>query len=211
VFSQGFDITTQEYATLITDWASAGFVVAAPTYPHTDPSPPTLLDESDIVNHPADLQAVITAVVAAGHQSGAALAGLINADEIGLVGQSDGGDVSLAVADNSCCRYPGVKAAAILSGAELSSFGGQYFTTPGPPILIVQGSTDTVNPPICSVQAYNAAPTPKYYLDLLGASHLDPYTEPGSYETVVARVTTAFFDAELAGRPKHIYSIWKKM
>jgi predicted dienelactone hydrolase len=199
VFSQGYDISVSAYLTLITDWASAGFVVAAPTYPMTDPSQ-SALDENDIVNHPADLRFVITSVLAESRQPGTALSGLVNANEIGVVGQSDGGDVSLAVADGSCCQDARVKAAAILSGAELSSFGGSYFAGPQLPLLVVQGTADTINPPGCSVQIYDAAAPPKYYLDLLGAAHAPPYTDPGTYRDVIAKVTTDFFDATLAGQ-----------
>jgi dienelactone hydrolase len=205
VFSQGYAVAPLQYQVLLTAWASAGFVVAAPTYPHTDASPPTYLDESDIVNHPAELRTVIGAVVAMAAQPGSALFGLVSSSEIGLAGQSDGGDVSLAVAADTCCRYPGVKAVAILSGAELSSFGGRYFgspTVPGPPLLVVQGSADTINPPACSVQIYDGAPPPKWYLDLIGAPHLTPYVDADGYETVVANVTTDFFDAELAQQPE---------
>jgi hypothetical protein len=202
VFSQGFAEPVSSYSTLITDWASAGFVVAGPTYPHTAPSAPTTLNRGDLVHHPADLQAVITSLLDAGRRQGSVLSGLINASEVGLVGQSDGGDVSLAVADNSCCRYPGIKAVAILSGAEYAGFGGQYFaqgTPAGPPLLAVQGSEDTINPPVCSVQFYEAGAAPKYYLDLIDATHLGPYTQSTPYEAVVAGVTTQFFEAELAG------------
>ena len=50
VFSQGFDLRVGAYSALLAGLASSGFVVAAPTYPHTDPGPG--LDESDILNHP---------------------------------------------------------------------------------------------------------------------------------------------------------------
>lgn len=204
VFSEGFAQPVASYATLIEDWASAGFVVAGPTYPHTAPSTPTTLDRapSELGHHPADLRAVITALLDADRTRGSTLSGKIDASEVGLVGQSDGGDVSLAVADSSCCRYSGIKAAAILSGAEYGYFGGQYFsaeTPPGPPLLVVQGSDDTINPPVCSAQIYDAAAPPKYYLDLLGATHLGPYEDATSWQAVVAHVTTDFFDADLAG------------
>ncbi len=209
VFSQGYAQPVTNYSALIVDWASAGFVVAGPTYPHTSPSTPTTLDRApaELGRHPADLRAVIATLLDAGQTRGSVLSGRIDATEVGLVGQSDGGDVSLAVADNPCCRYSGVKAAAILSGAEYKYFGGQYFapgTPAGPPLLVVQGSQDTVNPPVCSVQFYDAATPPKYYLDLLGATHLDPYEDATSWEAVVATVTTDFFDAELAGEPAAI-------
>jgi dienelactone hydrolase len=204
VFSEGFAQPVSAYARLLTDWASAGFVVAGPTYPHTAPSTPTTLDRADLVRHPADLRSVVTTLLKLGTSRGSVLSGRIDVSEVGLVGQSDGGDVSLAVADNSCCRYAGVKAVAVLSGAEYAPFGGRYFapgTDTGPPLLVVQGGEDPVNPPVCSEELYDAARPPKYYLDLLGATHLGPYTEPSSYESVVAEVTTEFFDAELAGQP----------
>ena len=205
VFSQGFALPVSDYAGLFEAWASAGFVVAAPTYPHTDPSDPAALDDSDIVNHPADLRFVIATLLTSARGSGSVLSGLINASEVGLVGHSDGGDVSLAVADNSCCRSPMVKAVAILSGAELTSFGGRYFGGPTVPMLVVQGSADLINVPACSVQIYDAAPSPKYYVDLLGAPHESPYVQAGTVtEEFVATVTTEFFDAELAGQTKAI-------
>jgi dienelactone hydrolase len=200
VFSQGYATPVDAYQVLLEDWASAGFVVAAPTYPRTDPADPAGLDENDIVNHPADLRFVVTALLQQSQQRGSALAGLIDPNEIGLVGQSDGGDVSLAVADNSCCADSRVKAAAILSGAELASFGGTYFSGAQVPLLVVQGDADTVNPPGCSTQIYDGARPPKWYLDLFGAAHLPPYTDPGTDQNVIAKVTTDFFDAELAGQ-----------
>lgn len=205
VFSQGFWEPVSAYAGLLADWASAGFVVGAPAYPHTTPtraaeSPYT---ETDIVHHPADLAAVVTTLMTTSRQPGSVLHGIVDATDVGLAGQSDGGDVSLAVADNSCCRIGTVKAVAILSGAEFKGFPGQYFT-PGaasPPILVAQGTADPVNVPACSVQIFNAAPSPKYYLELLGATHLAPYVQATPWQSAVAAVTTDFFEAELAHEP----------
>src|SRR5581483_9590258 len=52
VFSQGYDMAASAYAGLINAWASAGYVVAAPTYPFTDPLAPGGPNETDIVYHP---------------------------------------------------------------------------------------------------------------------------------------------------------------
>lgn len=202
VFSQGYDMAVSAYSSLLSGWASAGFVVAAPTYPHTSPGQSDGLDENDIVNHPADLRAVIASVLGDSVTPGSPLAGLVNKSEIGLAGQSDGADVSLAVADNTCCRDALVKAVAVLSGAELASFGGQYYgDDPGVSLLAVQGSADTVNAPVCSAELYDAAPAPRYYLDLVGAGHLSPYIGGSPYERIAAQVTTDFFDATLAKQP----------
>jgi predicted dienelactone hydrolase len=200
VFSQGYDLSVSAYTSLLEAWASAGFVVAAPTYPHTDPSAPAALDESDIVNHPADLRFVITSLIDTARTSGSVVSGLVNSEEIGLVGHSDGGDVSLAVAENSCCRDTRVKAVAILSGAELATFGGTYFEVGSVPLLVVQGSADTINVPACSTQIYDEAQPPRFYLDLVGAEHEEPYIDLGTYRQVVERVTSKFFSATLAGQ-----------
>lgn len=206
VFSQGYNTAVTTYATLLTDWASSGFVVAAPTYPHTDPDQaPT---ETDIVYHPQDLRYVIGQLVTRAAHPGWLLSGVVDTNAVGVVGQSDGGDVSLAVAADSQWRDPTVRAVAVLSGAEnVLQFGGTYFTGPPVPILVVQSNTDTVNAPSCSVQVYDDAPQPKYYLGLLGPTtlptkwqnHLYPYTQLAPYQTVIAGVTAAFFHGELNG------------
>ena len=46
----GFDLAVSVYSSLLDHWASAGFMVAAPTYPYT--APPAPPDEADILNHP---------------------------------------------------------------------------------------------------------------------------------------------------------------
>ncbi|MGH8996285.1 MAG: hypothetical protein ACRDYB_09705, partial [Acidimicrobiales bacterium] len=152
-----------------------------------------------IVNHPTDLRFALSSLLASAEQPHSVLFGLINPDEVGIAGHSDGGDVSLAVAQNSCCRDPSVKAIVVLSGAELAAFGGIYFSVSPIPIFVVQGSADTVNVPACSAQIYDGAISPKYYLDLLGAAHEPPYIESGTDEQIVARTTTEFFDAQLKG------------
>lgn len=200
VFSQGFLEKPTAYAVLLQTWASAGFVVAAPTYPHTDPTQaPT---RADLVNHPHDLAAVLAKLDAVAGGGGWVLSGRIATHDVGLVGQSDGGDVSLAAAANNGYEVPNVKAVAILSGAEYAPFGGAYFPPPPttPPLLVVQGTADTTNPPSCSAQIYNAAPTPKYFLALPGSTHLVPYTSSDAAEAAVAQVTTDFFESTLEGK-----------
>ncbi|MHB1208897.1 MAG: alpha/beta hydrolase family protein [Acidimicrobiales bacterium] len=198
VFSQGFDISPEAYARLLTSWASAGYVVADPAYPFTSPNAPGGLVRTDIVHHPADLSYVITSLLGDSAQTSGTLSGLIDANEIGVIGQSDGGDVALAAVANTCCRDPRVKAAIILSGAELSWFQGSYFTTSNAPLLVVQGTNDlTMNPVTCSVQLYNEAAQPKYYLSMIGQTHLSAYVPPGPAQNVVTRVTIDFLNGYL--------------
>jgi len=203
VFSQGYEIAAESYAGLLQHWASAGYVVVDPTYPFTDPGPPGSPggpNEADIANHPADLRFVISAILGLSAAHGGVLSGLVNPNEIAVVGHSDGGDVSLATAVDPCCKDSLVKAAIILSGAELAAFGNTYYAQGSVPLLVVQGTADTINPPPCSIQLYNAAPSPKYYLSLLGATHEPPYLDPGPLRTLVETTTTDFLDGYLKGR-----------
>jgi predicted dienelactone hydrolase len=203
VFSGGYAFDPEGYSTLLDAWAAAGYVVADPVYPSTSPTSPQPLDESDIVHHPGDLSAVITALVQAGRGSGAgpvaALAGAVDTSSIAAIGHSDGGDVTLAASVGSCCRDPRIDAAVILSGAELAAFGGTYFSSPDLPLLVVQGTDDDINPPGCSVQLYDQAPPPKYYLSMLGQSHQSPYLQPGTALDTVQQVVVDFLDATLRG------------
>lgn len=208
VFSPGFDIDPAAYDSLLDRWVTAGFVVTVADYPGTAPDAPGGLDEADIVNHPADLRAVIDETLAQAATPGNLLAGVVNPDRIGVAGHSDGGDVTDAVISNSCCRDPRIKAAAVLSGAELTSFDGTY-GPPGIPLLVVQGDADQVNFPACSEQIYDGAGPPRFYLDLHGAGHRAPYLASGpyrepvaqaqTYEQAVDQVTVLFWRAYLDG------------
>lgn len=198
VFSQGYGVAPETYVHLLNSWAAAGYVVADPAYPFTSPNSPGGLVRNDIVHHPSDLSAVITALLDDSAASGGVLSGLIDPSRIAVIGHSDGGDVALAAVANDCCRDARIKAAILLSGAELAWFPGRYFTTPGVPMLVVQGSNDyDLNPVPCSVALYNAAPRPKYYLSMLGQTHFSAYVPPGRALNVVTRVTIDFLNGYL--------------
>ena len=207
IFSEGYDISPEAYATLLDAWTVAGYVVADPVYPFTAPTSPGGLMRSDIVNHPADLTFVISSMLADSAAGSGTLTGMIDSHEVGVIGHSDGGDVSLAVASNTCCRNSLVKAAIILSGAELAWFPGTYYSPPAVPLLAVQGSNDTINPPSCSVQLYNQAPQPKYYLAMAGQTHTSAYTQAGQPLDVVAKVTTDFLNGYLKGSAAGIHAL----
>jgi predicted dienelactone hydrolase len=204
VFSQGYDMPSAAYSWLMNAWTSAGYVVAAPTYPHTNPTSPGGPDEADIVNHPADLRSVIATLQKSQIPGAREITNLIDPSRVAVIGQSDGGDVSLAVAAGSCCRDRTVKAAVILSGAELAAFGGSYYSTGSAPLLVVQGTADTINPPGCSIELYDQAPRPKYYLELVGAAHLQPYVDPGRDRALVATAVLDFLGRYLDGRASGI-------
>lgn len=140
-----------------------------------------------------------------GASSASPLAGLIDPAMIAVAGHSDGGDTAAAVAANTCCRDSRVKAAMILSGAQWPPLGGRYFPPGTPPMLFVQGTSDTWNPPAASTRLYQADKAgTRYFLTLLGADHFAPYEGHGKPEPLVARVTLAFLNAYLDGQQQQV-------
>jgi dienelactone hydrolase len=201
LFAPGFMQCGGPYSDLLQAWAGAGYVVVTVNFPRTDCSVGTAADESDLVNQPADMSYALTRVLALSAQPGGWFSGVVNRDEIAVTGQSDGGDTVAALAANACCTDHRVRAVAVLSGAEWPPMPGRYFPRKAPPMLFVQGSADTINPPWMSLQLYQADGAGiRYYLDLFGASHTGPYWGTNPVEQLVVRVTLAFLGKYVLGR-----------
>jgi dienelactone hydrolase len=192
VFGHGFAVTPAYYFRLLDAWAAAGYVVAAPVFPLENLKAPGGPNESDLINQPRDMSFVITSMLTLSGVSGNILSGRINPKEIGVSGQSDGGETALAMAYDRFFLDPRVRAAAILSGAIIPGTG-LYFPRGSPPLLATQGTADNVNQPHFTYDFFAQARRPKYLLKLLGAPHLPPYTYEQPQLSIVGRVTTAFF------------------
>jgi dienelactone hydrolase len=200
-FAPGFMQCAGPYGDLLRYLASAGYVIVAVNFPHADCKVGQAATESDLLNEPYDLSYDLTQVFALSRASGSLLSGLLNPSELGIAGQSDGGAVVAAILGNTCCTDSRVRAVAVESGDEWPPMAGQYFTRPTVPVLFSQGSADTINPPGCSITMYLADRAPaRYYLDLFGASHTEPYWGINSYEQVTARVTLAFMNRYVLGQ-----------
>ncbi|MGI9183853.1 MAG: alpha/beta hydrolase family protein [Solirubrobacteraceae bacterium] len=196
VFGHGFAVTPAYYFRLLDSWAAAGYVVAAPVFPLENLHAPGGPNEADLINQPRDMSFVITSMLALSGVSGNILSGRINPKEIGVSGQSDGGETALAMAYDRFFLDSRVRAAAILSGAVIPGTG-LYFPRGTPPLLATQGTADTINQPHFTYDFFARARPPKYLLKLLGAPHLPPYTYEQPQLSIVGRVTTAFFNLYL--------------
>jgi fermentation-respiration switch protein FrsA (DUF1100 family) len=200
MFAPGFQQCSDTYEHLLQSWASAGYVVASVDFPRTDCLVGSAAYEPDLVNQPGDVSYVLNRLLALNAQPHGFLAGRLNPHEVAAAGQSDGGDTVAALGGNTCCQDHRLKAVAVLSGAEWPPMPGTYFAGTAPPMLFVQGSADTINPPWTSVQLYRAdRASARYYLDLFGADHMVPYTGDNPVERLVARVTLAFFSQYVLG------------
>ena len=195
VFGHGFAETPTAYRRLLDAWARAGYVVAAPLFPLTQKYVPGGPREADLINQPADMSFVISRMLAENELPASFLYGLIIPNLIAVAGQSDGAATALAEAYDPAFSDPRVRAAIILSGAELTSIDDTIpFPSQGPPLLATQGSRDTINEPAATHRYFELAPRPKFLLTLVGATHLPPYTTQQPYLRVVEQVTIAFLD-----------------
>jgi dienelactone hydrolase len=207
IFGHGFAVTPGPYAALLRAWASAGYVVAAPIFPLGNANAPGGPNESDIVDQPRDMSFVISRMLALNAGRRGLFAGLISPTEIAVAGQSDGGETALGVAYDRFFLDRRVRAAVILSGAEIPGVGGFDFPAPSPPLLASQGTADTTNLPFFTYQFFTLAPRPKFLLSLLGAQHLPPYTTEQPQLGIVERVSIAFLDRYL----KHVTGALRTM
>ncbi len=200
MFAPGFMQCDGPYSDLLNAWAGAGYVVAAVNFPRTDCRVGVAAYEPDLLNQPGDMSYALSRLLALSARPGGLLSGLLSSRQIAVAGQSDGGDTVAALAANTCCTDHRLAAVAVLSGAEWPPMPGRYFPGGAPPMLFVQGSADTVNPPWTSVQLYAAdVARTRYYLDLFGATHTVPYWGANRTERIVAAATLAFFDRYVLG------------
>lgn len=199
VFGHGFATTPFRYKRLLRSWAAAGYLVAAPVFPLGNANAPGGPDESDMVNQPRDMSFVITQLLAASASAQSPLHSLVDRKRIAVAGQSDGAETAFATAYERPWHDRRVRAALILSGAELGRHVQILSHTA--PLLAIQGTADRINPPVYSLDLFRAVGRPKFLLVLRRASHLGPYTVPGSRLAAVERVSIAFLNHYLGTGP----------
>ena len=198
VFAHGFNIDTAAYADALRGWAAAGYVVAAPELPLTSTALPGPAVESDLPNQPADLGVVITNVLAASNGPGP-FSGLVDPARIAVVGHSDGGNTVAAIAANSCCRDPRVKAV-VAYAPEQAFFPSTWFGAANPPLLVVHATADSITAYSRGKAIYDGAAAPKYLLTIQGGSHLGPLQD-AALRAKVDPVVLDFLRAELGPDP----------
>jgi hypothetical protein len=186
IFAHGYNVTPGTYAHLLHAWAAAGFVVAAPAFPLETAGGP--LDENDLNNEPRDISVVITAVL------GSSLAGHIRSGHIAVTGHSDGAEAALGAGFISGDTRIGPVISMAAQGVD-----GMPHPDIRHPLLVVQGTQDTINPPARSDAVYADAGAPKFYLRLLGAGHLPPVADSTPWRPIVEQVSIDFLRRYLSG------------
>jgi dienelactone hydrolase len=195
IFSHGLNGRPSDYRELLTRWAAAGFVVAAPAYPHTTRGT-ARFDALDVVNQPADASYVLTKVLALDTARGDPLRGRLATDRLAAAGHSAGGITTVGLFSRG--RDDRLTAGIVLAGNGLGM--GRTYAGPSASMLFVHGDKDPIVPYDWSRAAYDAVPWPKAWLRLRGQGHIDPYLRPGAPAfAAVNRTTTDFLRWTLYG------------
>jgi len=192
VFSHGLSGSPEWCAAALAAWASAGFVVAAPTFPYTSEF---ALDfrRRDIVHQADDVRYVLDRVRRLDSAPGDPLRGRIDGTRVAAVGHSAGGYTTTGLF--TAGHDPRLRAGVVMAGwAAPDAFAGPPAT-----MLFVQGVADPVVPVAVSRAAFERVPWPKSYLLMRRISHAD-YLRPNQrgYAQVTATVT-AFLRWTLTG------------
>lgn len=171
VFSHGLGGEPAQFTPLLESLAGAGYVVAAPAYPHTSARVP--VDRSDIGRQPADAAYVLERLKALDGTPGDVLAGRLDTGRVAAVGFSAGGTTTLGLLGRG--HDPSLRAAISIAGRRPATpFGG-----PATPVLFLHGDRDRVVPIEAGRRAYAAVPWPgKRFVTMPGEGH-GQYLNPG--------------------------------
>jgi dienelactone hydrolase len=190
-------------------WATAGYVVAAPTFPTTPKDSDGNSRVTESAEQARDLSFVISQLLYRS-RSGAAnpLSNRVDARRVGAAGMSLGGLAVYGLVSNTCCRDPRV-GAAILMAAVRRQFPDDRYRPNRAPVLLVHGDADGGYHN--SITAYPDLAPPKWFITLRGSTHAPPFeVPPGPEAPFVYAMTASFWDRYLkddraaAGRIDHV-------
>ena len=159
VFSHGLTARPADYAALVIPWARAGFVVAAPAYPHTSAGAKDF-NVLDVLNQPTDASYVLT-------QTLAKLGDLVDPKRVAAAGHSAGAVTTLGLFSSN--RDERLRAGVVLAGRQVL---GSPFAGPQAPMLFVHGTRDPTVAYADGQAAYDAVPWPKAFLTVKNGGHV---------------------------------------
>ncbi|GIG85935.1 alpha/beta hydrolase family protein [Plantactinospora endophytica] len=195
LFSHGLTGRPSDYRGLLVRWSAAGFVVVAPSYPHTSRGAAEF-QVLDVVNQPADASYVLTRVLALDGRAGDPFRGHLAVDRVAAAGHSAGGVTTIGLF--TAGRDPRLDAGIVLAGTALGV--GTAFSGPAAPQLFVHGQLDDVVSYRAGKAAYDRVPWPKAMLTLPKGDHVGALlgNDEGALD-VVADTTVEFLRWSLYG------------
>ncbi|GAA4435941.1 alpha/beta hydrolase family protein [Phytohabitans houttuyneae] len=166
LYSHGLYSLPAHHAEIISRWAAAGFVVAAPAYPRTREDA-RRFSRADVRNQPADAWHVVREVLAL-----AAFDGHLDSSRIGAAGHSAGGYTTAGLFTAGHDRR--LRGGIVIAGAGMAG----AFAGPPAAMLFVHGTEDPTVPIEAARAAYDRVHWPKTFLALPGQDH-GAYLTPG--------------------------------
>lgn len=198
VLSHGLTGHPDEYTDTTRVWAADGFVVVQPTFPLTNrEAPGAQANVGDVVNQPGDVSFVIDEVLAAAGDPSSPLNGLVDPAAIGVVGHSLGGATTWAVSFDTATRDDRIDSTVVFAGLTMDMPGGELDLDSGVPLLVMHGDADDV-PIELDRTPWEQASSPKWFVTLLGATHVPAFTDDESpYDDLVTRTVLDFWHGTL--------------
>ncbi len=197
VFAHGWNVNPTFYDRLLSRWAAAGYVVAAPEFPGSGSDFPGPANGNDLFQQAIDLSVVLDALL--GPSAPAPVAGRLDTTRIAAAGHSDGGSTVAAKALSTWVRDGRFRGYLVLSGA-LPPMPGPYDGRNSGPVLVVQGDQDPYNfvSDARPVYVFSANP-PKAFVVATGGGHEAPYLGDGVQADTVRAATVDWLDWTLGG------------
>ncbi|MEV6368304.1 alpha/beta hydrolase [Micromonospora musae] len=183
IYSHGLDSLPELHAGLTRRWAGAGFVVAAPAFPHTRRGA-ARFTRADVRHQPADCWRLIRHLVRLDSRRGDPLAGHLDVARFAAAGHSAGGYTTAGMFSSG--HSSRLRAGVIVAGGGMA---GGLAGQPAP-LLFVHGTADPIVPLAVGRAAYHRAPGPAGFVSVLGQGHGE-YLIPGkpAFEQVFATIT----------------------
>ncbi|MFU8852395.1 alpha/beta hydrolase family protein [Micromonospora sp. SL1-18] len=193
MFSHGLGARPEDYQLLLSRWAAAGFVVAAPRFPHTGTGGDG--NVLDVLNQPADVSYALTQVLALDEKPDDPLRGRLATDRVAAAGHSAGGVTTIGLF--TAGRDDRLDAGIVFAGTALGV--GTGFAGAAAPQLFVHGRADEVVDYAAGKAVYDAVPWPKAMLSLPKGDHGRALLSDGKALRVVADTTVEFLRWTLYG------------
>ena len=193
VFAHGWDSDPSAYASLLSAWAAAGYLVVAPVFPDSADT----LPGTPVSNYPEqaqDMSFVITSLLGG-------VAGPVDASRIAVAGHSDGGtDVSLQ-ALNPAYADPRIKAYLSLSGEIPDGVDGPWGAPTSGSLLVAAGTDDEYGLLPKATLVYQTADMVKTMLTVTGGDHLQTFVADTPQSQAVREETVRFLQVALGSAP----------
>ena len=187
----GADGDPSRLAPLLDAWASAGYVVAAPTFLKTGKDARGKALATEVAQQASDARFVLDEILDRADDLD------VDDREVGVAGMSLGGMTVYGLISHTCCRDGRIQAAIVMAGVH-DDFPDGTYVHQHLPVLLIQGDADIGYHH--SRDAYPQLSPPKWFITLHGEGHSPPFEVPrGKTAVIVDTTTTAFWNRYLKG------------